>query len=231
MVWTDLDLTKAVKITSQYTAYPCNFYRRGTGWKVGREKMCDGRESNPDLMLGRHQCWPLHHQRLPQKLIFWQYILTILFIKFKDQGSAWFISTKRQPSRNRSSSWTYRLTFWRIRFKSLRQRQGSMEYGQAAAGYRFRSSIAWKQTWTLKTDRWYLPKGHTNEMKRFEDAIVVHYTPKHVVKPGIRVRKFYTERCLIRNVGQMTSWKTHRLYDKGKNMRYSGTGWRIKSSS
>ena len=132
------------------------------------------------------------------------------------QGSAWFISTKRQPSRNRSSSWTYRLTFWRIRFKSLRQRQGSMKYGQAAAGYRFRSYIAWKQTWTLKADRWYLPKGHTNEMKRFEDAIVVHYTPKHVVKPGIRVRKFYTGRCPIRNVGQMTSWKTNRLYDKGK---------------
>ena len=144
------------------------------------------------------------------------------------QGSAWFISTKRQPSRNRSSSWTYRLTFWRIRFKSLRQRQGSMKYGQAAAGYRFRSYIAWKQTWTLKADRWYLPKGHTNEMKRFEDAIVVHYTPKHVVKPGIRVRKFYTGRCSIRNVGQMTSWKTHHLYDKGKNMRYFGMGWRIE---
>ena len=32
-------------------------------------------------------------------------------------------------------------------------------------------------------------KGHSNEMKRFEDAIVVHYTPKHVVKPGTEDQK------------------------------------------
>ena len=32
--------------------------------KIRVKKVCDGRESNPDLMLGRHQCWPLHHQRL-----------------------------------------------------------------------------------------------------------------------------------------------------------------------
>ena len=217
MVWTDLDLTKAVKIIAQYTAYPCKLYTKGTGWKLCRQKMCDGRESNPDLMLGRHQCWPLHHQRLLSKLIFWQSILTILFIKSKDQGSAWFISIKRQPSRNWSSSWTYRLAFWLIRFKSLRQRQESMQYGQATAAYRFRSSfVACRQTRTLKTDRWYLLKGHTNEMKRFEDAIVVHYTPKHVVKPGIRVRKLYTGRYPIRKLqggtlqGMWVKWPTER---------------------
>ena len=31
-------------------------------WKK-KKKMCIGRESNPDLLLGRQQCWPLHHSR------------------------------------------------------------------------------------------------------------------------------------------------------------------------
>ena len=39
---------------------------RRVGWAIKRNKYnnCIGRESNPDLLLGRQQCWPLHHQCL-----------------------------------------------------------------------------------------------------------------------------------------------------------------------